>query len=230
MATNAQLQANRANARLSTGPQSAAGRATSAQNAVSHGLTASEESLSSLSNENQMDFDHLRNKLRPQLQPKGELEEQIFGAYCWSLFQAERARAFEAYAQSAWELDMEDDAKLRRMERLAIYRQRHERAAERGLKELGRIQRDRFASNQANKVLQSMGFPDKKLSAALPAFELQSKRLRRGNHFSVANDEMMGYPQTPPPHPGDGLSPELKAQFERLAKSMGQAMSQPKGK
>jgi hypothetical protein len=41
MATPAQIEANRRNARKSTGPRTAAGKAASSRNAVTHGLTAS---------------------------------------------------------------------------------------------------------------------------------------------------------------------------------------------
>jgi hypothetical protein len=41
MATPAQIEANRRNARKSTGPKTAAGKAASSRNAVTHGMTAS---------------------------------------------------------------------------------------------------------------------------------------------------------------------------------------------
>jgi hypothetical protein len=41
MATTAQQKANRANAKLSTGPRTAAGRAAASQNALKHGLSSS---------------------------------------------------------------------------------------------------------------------------------------------------------------------------------------------
>ena len=41
MATPAQIEANRRNARKSTGPKTAAGKAASSRNALTHGMTAS---------------------------------------------------------------------------------------------------------------------------------------------------------------------------------------------
>jgi hypothetical protein len=106
------------------------------------------------------------------------------------------------------------------MERMSMYRMRHERSAARSLKELGVIQANRFAANQPNKVLTWLGHTGKTLSAALPVWSFRKKSLSKANPFSVANEEAFGYPQTPPPHPGDGLSPAELAQIKRMAAAM----------
>jgi hypothetical protein len=66
-----QIEANRRNARLSTGPQSREGKRTSRMNALKHGLTAQQVTLFDESVE---DFQAFQAKLVAALQPKGAVE------------------------------------------------------------------------------------------------------------------------------------------------------------
>jgi hypothetical protein len=71
MATSQQIQANRANARRSTGPRTAAGKAKSSLNALKHGLRAQ---ATVLPGENISDFHTLVDELENQFQPATALE------------------------------------------------------------------------------------------------------------------------------------------------------------
>ena len=71
MATKDQTQANRANARRSTGPRTAAGKAKSSQNALKHGLRAQ---ITVLPDENVDDFCVLVDELEDQFQPETAIE------------------------------------------------------------------------------------------------------------------------------------------------------------
>src|ERR1035438_476951 len=71
MDSSARRAANRQNAKLSTGPRSAGGKATSARNATKHGLLSREVVLS---DERAAEFDGLRDRLVTDLSPRGELE------------------------------------------------------------------------------------------------------------------------------------------------------------
>lgn len=66
-----QLAANRKNAKASTGPKTAEGKAISKYNALKHGLL-SKEAL--LDDENEVDLANLGKKLRTELTPETELE------------------------------------------------------------------------------------------------------------------------------------------------------------
>src|SRR5512143_1610728 len=71
MTTEAQVAANRANARKSTGPRTPEGKAVVAQNAVKHGLLAREGVLRGEDGE---EFERHREMLLEELSPAGALE------------------------------------------------------------------------------------------------------------------------------------------------------------
>ena len=85
MTTQKQLQANRANARKSTGPKTETGKAQSRLNAVKHGLTAR---LIVIGDEDPAEFEELRAGLMeqydPQLPDERELVEYLAGVL-WRL-------------------------------------------------------------------------------------------------------------------------------------------------
>ena len=72
MASEAQIQANRRNAQLSTGPRSVPGRARVTTNALKHGLTAKSVVLP---NEDPDEFEAFRSALCDDLCPQGGIEE-----------------------------------------------------------------------------------------------------------------------------------------------------------
>ena len=71
MRSERQVEANRNNAQLSTGPRTADGKARAALNALKHGLTSRKIVLP---NENPEDFESFRIGLLSSLSPNGELE------------------------------------------------------------------------------------------------------------------------------------------------------------
>ena len=71
MATQRQIEANRRNAKKSTGPRTAAGKVKAAQNAIKHGLFSDKLLIRF---ENKEDFYFLRDQLLEALQPEGALE------------------------------------------------------------------------------------------------------------------------------------------------------------
>jgi len=90
MATKKQVQANRKNANKSTGPKTPEGKAKSAQNATTHGLTASSDVIKG---ESQEQFDAQRNRLFDELAPQTLIQEILtdrIATLAWRLKRAER--------------------------------------------------------------------------------------------------------------------------------------------
>lgn len=89
MASEKQTQANKRNAKKSTGPKSAEGKEVVRYNALQHGLRA--ESALLLPGEDSEEFDNLAEQLRTELEPVGEIEsflvEQII-THIWRLRRA----------------------------------------------------------------------------------------------------------------------------------------------
>jgi hypothetical protein len=90
MATEAQVQANRANAQKSTGPRTAEGKVVVAQNAVKHGLSGR---LDVIKGEDQAEFGRQREALLGELAPVGLRETMLAErvvSLSWRLQRVER--------------------------------------------------------------------------------------------------------------------------------------------
>ena len=74
MSTEAQIIANRRNARKSTGPRTCEGKTAISQNALKHGLLAQQDVISS---ENQDDFSLYREWMLAELAPAGPMESML---------------------------------------------------------------------------------------------------------------------------------------------------------
>ncbi len=145
MSTFKQIEANRANALLSTGPNSAKGKAKAAANGLTHGLNSSPESLFAAHPDQEQAFHTLAHNLRKDCQPATAIEEQTFQLYAWSLFQAKRAQRLELLSQDRWLEDPTNASNFSQMERTMKLGAMLERRASRAINELRKLQRDRFA-------------------------------------------------------------------------------------
>jgi len=105
MATDRQIQANRQNAQLSTGPRSAEGKQRVAANALQHGLTGRQIVLP---NENPDDFDAFRRALRDDLDPRGALEEVLVDKIVADAWRLRRVPMLEAaiHARDKHEIEL----------------------------------------------------------------------------------------------------------------------------
>ena len=74
MASVAQIQANRSNARKSTGPRTPQGKAAASQNAVKHGLLAEQVVIHG---EDPAQFDLYREGMLAELAPEGAVEAML---------------------------------------------------------------------------------------------------------------------------------------------------------
>ena len=93
MSTQSQIHANRANARLSTGPRTPEGKAHSAANATKHGLTGRFRVLDS---ENQQEFDELLSQYLDTFQPANTHESFLVEQMVQARWKLERANRLEA--------------------------------------------------------------------------------------------------------------------------------------
>ena len=94
MATQRQIEANRQNCRLSTGPRTEAGKAASSANALSHGLTAASTVV--LPEEDADAFERLREGVIADLDPAGALQEALAQRIAVLLWRLDRAARLEA--------------------------------------------------------------------------------------------------------------------------------------
>ena len=94
MATKRQIRANRRNARRSTGPKSAAGRAASSANALRHGLSAADTVV--LPNEDLEVFERLQQGVFADLEPENTLQAVLAQRIVVLLWRLDRAARLEA--------------------------------------------------------------------------------------------------------------------------------------
>ena len=94
MATQRQIEANRRNARSSTGPRTEAGKAASSANALSHGLTAAGAVV--LPEEDPDAFERLRAGVIADLAPAGALQRALAQRVAVLLWRLDRVARLEA--------------------------------------------------------------------------------------------------------------------------------------
>ena len=100
-----QILANQANAQKSTGPRSEAGKAASARNAFTHGLSASPETLFANAPAVAEEFRAYEETIRKDYGPQVAAIEPLFDRWVFASFQLKRAQAYETRA----EMDMAND-------------------------------------------------------------------------------------------------------------------------
>jgi hypothetical protein len=137
MATQAQIDANRRNAKLSTGPRTDAGKAAIRQNALLHGCCSG---LPLMRDEPETDFSGLQNILREENQPIGANEEILVYMMTVHVHNFGRANLAICDALEAAEVDQQSLPPLP----LAL---RYQMAANRGfqqnLNQLRKVQKER---------------------------------------------------------------------------------------
>jgi hypothetical protein len=138
MATVAQIEANRQNAQLSTGPRTEEGKAGVARNARTHGLFSATFSVAPTERE---EFSHFLAVHRHQLQPEGIIEETTFTLLVQAAWKLEIIRRIEAADLEKAPLDDEETEK--KLDRLSRYATRLERSYYRALNELRKLQTQR---------------------------------------------------------------------------------------
>jgi hypothetical protein len=172
MTTEAQTEANRANAQKSTGPRTPEGKAKVAQNALKHGLLAKDAVVVG---EDFDEFDLFRDQFRAELAPvtmaESLLVERIVGLF-WRLQRAERFHteafdmlylhcAADPQVKRRWptsppdqtdpifgETVVKDFSETRSLERLLVYERRIENSLYRTMAELRQVQGQRQGAGE----------------------------------------------------------------------------------
>lgn len=98
MATDAQINANKLNAQKSTGPKTAAGKAVSRRNAITHGLSAKAVILDG---EDPKLFDSMREQILLEFGPRTVIEAELVEQLICILWRLRRVPVFEA-AVTEW--------------------------------------------------------------------------------------------------------------------------------
>src|SRR5512135_2242339 len=93
MSSVRQIEANRRNAKSSSGPKTDAGKAAAAKNSLQHGLLSQEAILPG---ESTSDYAGFAEKLYVEMQPIGELESALVGRIGGLLWRLKRVGRLEA--------------------------------------------------------------------------------------------------------------------------------------
>ena len=152
-ASAVQIEANRANALLSTGPRTPEGKERSARNAVRHGLTSA---AAFLPNEDPQAYQDFCRKLIDDLRPQGALEEQLARALADTQWRLNRCRSIEQVILAA-EPDRDREpsqyARFQRdqveaLNKFSMYEQRLTRNFQTTLKQFRELQAQRHEREQ----------------------------------------------------------------------------------
>ena len=167
MATSAQLAANAANAQHSTVPRTAEGKARSAQNSRTHGLTAAHLVIGP---GEQPIFEEMSAALRGEIKPEGELESLSFDQLLHAAWNLHRLRLREAEMAQGGLDPLLDPAQHHTLSLLLRYRNSTQRDYNRSLAELRKLQ-----ENRAFRMLNSV--PD--VAALIPGLAPLDKVTKR---------------------------------------------------
>lgn len=158
MSTAAQIDANRANAQLSTGPVTAAGKETSSRNALRHGLYAKSPIIPG---ESPTDYSNLRDQIIAEFHPHSAeqllLCEQLIDAI-WRDRRVERL-------ETAWltrnpDPDLADPKLFRLWSEFARQHNRHQRAIFQALKRLNQLRPPELAPFRSSRAIEAPVAPD----------------------------------------------------------------------
>jgi hypothetical protein len=159
MATKLQNDANRENAKKSTGPKTKEGKSESSKNATTHGLTASYDVICT---ESQADFDKHHDEMFEDFNPIGPMQKRLADrivSLSWRLKRAEQLHnqiidAELEYKGTDHELALgriavSDFANCRVLDKFIMYERRIENSLYKTMKELKNLQKEKM-KNEPN--------------------------------------------------------------------------------
>jgi hypothetical protein len=182
--STARVTANRANSQHSTGPATAAGKATSSANATKHGLTS--RSTERFAPKDQEEYNQFRANLENELQPHGLEELAQFERHAFCLFMIERAQAFEAISQEQWMQNPNCPILVRNLVTIQRYRRNYERDADTAYKNLSHLQAQRLLRAETNSTLKNELNSETQLPPAADLTQLLSTKNRQSGPTALA--------------------------------------------
>jgi uncharacterized protein YihD (DUF1040 family) len=145
-ASEKQIEANRANAQLSTGPSTPEGKQASSANAITTGLTATRIFVAP---EDGDAFEAMKDNLTAELAPRGELQLALFATILHATWNAQRCISLESSLQSearskGFEDALFSDELARKLDRVYRYKRMHESTQRKSIAELRKLQNEDF--------------------------------------------------------------------------------------
>jgi hypothetical protein len=201
MSSQRRQEANQANARLSTGPQTPEGKARSSQNARKHGLSAREVVIAPQDRE---EFEDFLAAHQDDLQPQGILEQDLFNQLVLAAWNLQRISRLEAGLAQDGDPLTTDSAEAA-VQRLARYHTRAERTFYRSLRELRALQTNRALRNAL--PADPEADPEAPSLPPLASIAEWTKRTHRNPALEPSEDDSPRYelvylkPDPTPPHP-----------------------------
>ena len=205
------LAANAANAQLSTGPRSDAGKARASCNSLKHGLCAKTVVVT---DDQRQEFEDMQERMLSEVDPDGSLELEIFYHLVHAAWNVRRCRALEAGLMSGDVDPLLDDGSGKKLDRIYRYLNQNQRAWYKAMNELRALQTNRklkeslIQDEEAMPVLASAAPILKQTrafarhQAAMSDYELEQyvhgAMLRACSRGAVQNE-----PTAPVPAPGE---------------------------
>ena len=198
MATPAQALANLANAQHSTGPRTAEGKATSASNGTTTGLTSR---TTFIRPDEQEEFDELKVDLLEELQPGGHLQNHLFDRILHATWNLRRCHGLEAKLQEeafSKGLDdaTEDDELAARLDRLYRYKKMHESSHRKALAELRLLQTEQVWRREHQDLTEESVLVD---TGKIMKYLRQRNAVEEKELSNLAERKIIAYITAPPP-------------------------------
>ncbi|HEY3455930.1 MAG TPA: hypothetical protein VGK64_15090 [Bryobacteraceae bacterium] len=190
MSTESQIQANRENAKLSTGPKTEATKAVSALNNTRHGLTGAFRVLPS---ESQSEFDALLAAFREEHQPETLTETTLIEAMAQHHWLRRRALNLESSCYDPETGAVTDEKQLALYLR---YQTTHERAFHKSLNDLLKLRAAKrkeqigFESHQRKQEQHQMKKERHKWEIVLAEYKVDAQQLRDLNRDMAESERL----------------------------------------
>ncbi len=195
MPSDAQLTANRANAQLSTGPTSDAGRAASSKNHLSHGF---ESEFRILPNEDGSKFNALVSDFLTDWAPANSIERTLVTNLAEFQWLSERARRLQSQALDQIDHEAVDESEAvsthdtARLERLIRYHTQFDRAFHRALTALMQLraarQKERIGFELAKQRSEAETAHQKHLDRRFALEELREQRAMQKQEMELKKE------------------------------------------